>query len=268
MTDAVTGGKLVGRTILLSSRLRKMETVLRQHGCTVMTWPELAIQRPQSFTGLDEAIENLFGYDWLIFVNADAARFFLERFIKQRDDLSDLDSLRVCAIDEVTAAALEQSHVHVDVIVTDITTPGIIETVANYVGGSSSLQRLNVLIPQASIGRDYLKPELEAADARADVVAAYQTVEINEVTRLSVLQSLLLTGSADAVVFANESDVSDFARIFDMNDLRRLLRNVAVFVADQQAAAKAMKMGIPAPLISEFLSREKLAEALMGRFSA
>jgi len=267
MTDLVTDGK-VGRTILLSSRLRKIETVLRQRGCNVMTWPEIAIQRPQSFTALDEAIENLFGYDWLIFVNAAAARFFLERFIKQRDDLSNLDSLRVCAIGEVTAVALEQSHVHVDVIVTDITTPRIIETVEKYVGGSSSLQRLNFLIPQASIGRDYLKPELEAADARADVVAAYQTVEINEVTRLSVLQSLLLTGSADAVVFANESDVSEFARIFDMNDLGRLLRNVTVFLADQKATAKAVQMGIPAQLISEFLSREKLAEALMERFSA
>jgi uroporphyrinogen-III synthase len=268
MTDIATGGKAIGRTILLSWRRTKMEAVLRQRGCNVMTWPELAIQRPQTFTALDEAIENLFGYDWLIFVNADAARLFLERFIKQRGDLSELDSLRVCAIGEVTVVALEQSHVHVDVIATDVSAASIIEKIQNYAGGSDSLQRLNFLIPQTSIGRDYLKPELEVADARADVVVAYQTVAVNEATRLSVLQSLLLTGSAEAVVFGNESDVSDFARLFDMNDLGRLLRNVTVFSADQQATMKAVRMGIPAPLICESSSQEKLVEAVMKRFSA
>ena len=268
MTVLATGGAAIGRTILLSSRLSKIEAVLRQRGCKVMTWPELAIQRPQTFTALDEAIENLFGYDWLIFVNADAARFFLERFIKQRDDLSELDSLRVCAIGEVAGVALEQSHVHVDVIATEVTATRIIEKIENYVGGSNALQRLNFLVPQASIGRDYLKPELEGADARADVVVAYQTVGVNDATRLSVLQSLLLTGSADAVAFANESDVSDFARLFDMNDLGRLLRNVTVFVADQRAVAKAVQMGIPASVISESSSPETMVEALLKRFSA
>jgi len=268
MTDIATGGEAAGRTILLSSRLRKLEAILRQRGCNVMTWPELAIQRPQTFTALDEAIENLFGYDWLIFVNADAARFFLERFIKQRDDLSELDSLRVCAIGEVAAVALEQSHVHVDVIATDVPAARVIEKIEKYVGGRESIQRLNFLIPQASIGRDYLKPELEAADARADVVVAYQTVAVNDATRLSVLQSLLLTGSAEAVAFADKNDVSDFARLFDMKDLGRLLRNVAVFSANQQAATKAVQMGIPAPLMCESSSQAKLVEALLKRFLA
>jgi uroporphyrinogen-III synthase len=44
-----------------------------------MTWPQLAIQAPPTYSGLDEAIENLFGYDWLLFINENAARFFLER---------------------------------------------------------------------------------------------------------------------------------------------------------------------------------------------
>src|SRR5262245_33381546 len=113
-TDIRDGGN--GRTILLGPRLNEIEAALREHGFDVMTWPALAIQPPQTFTALDEAIENLFGYDWLIFVNEDAVRFFLERFTGQGYDVSELDSLRVCAIGEPTAASLEQSQVHVDVI--------------------------------------------------------------------------------------------------------------------------------------------------------
>jgi uroporphyrinogen III methyltransferase/synthase len=266
MANTGTGGEGIGRTILITPRLQEIEAVLRGHGLDVMTCPPLAIQPPQSFAALDEAIENLFGYDWLIFINEDAARFFLGRFIRQGHDVSELDSLRMCAIGEGTAAALEQSQAHVDVIATHGTAAWVVEQIANYTGGRESLRRLNFLIPQASIARGYPKNELEAADARADVVIAYQTVGTNDATRLSVLQSLLLTGSVDAVAFADQHDVWDFARVFDANDLGRLLKNLTVFVADQHAAIMAAQLGVTS-LISESSSQKGMLEALIERFS-
>lgn len=267
MTDTATSGEAIGRTVLLSSRLYEIEPALRAHRFNVMTWPELAIQPPQSFAALDEAIDNLFGYDWLIFVNADAARFFLERFDMAGHDVSELDSLRVCAIGETTAASLGKAHVHVDVIATSVKASAVVQRLADYVGGRESLQRLNSLIPQASIGRDYLKPELEKTGARADVVIAYQTLAANDPTRLSVLQSLLLTGSADAVAFSDESDVSEFARLFDINDLGRLLRNIPAVLCSKQAATTAEHMGVAPSRISTSASQNEMIE-LLKRFSS
>jgi uroporphyrinogen III methyltransferase/synthase len=232
-----------------------------------MTWPELAIQPPQNFGALDEAIENLFGYDWLILVSEDAARFFLERLIKQGHEVSELDSLRVCAIGETTAASLEKAHVHVDVIATNVVASAVIEQIACYIGGREALRRLNCVIPQASIGRDYLGHELQEADARADVIIAYQTAAASDTTRLFALQTLLLTDSVDAVAFASESDLSDLARLFDTNDLGRLLRSVAVFLSDKQAAKLATQMGVVSAQISETSSRQAMVEALLKRFS-
>lgn len=266
MADTTVSGEGIGRTILITPRLHEIEAVLRGHGLDVMTCPHLAIQPPQSFAALDEAIENLFGYDWLIFINEDGARFFLERFIRQGHDISQIDSLRVCAIDEQTAVTLEQLQVHVDVIATHFTAASVVEQIANYTGGRESLRRLNFLIPQASIARGYPKNELEAADARADVVIAYQTVGTNDATRLSVLQSLLLTGSVDAVAFADQRDVWDFARVFDARDLGRLLKKLTVFAADHQAAITAAQLGVTS-LISKSSSQKGMLEALIERFS-
>ena len=260
-----TSGEAIGRTILLSSRLSDVEPELRARGLSVMTWPELAIRPPQSFAALDEAIENLFGYDWLILVNEDAAHFFLERFNKQEHDVSELDSLRVCGIGEATAALLEEAHVHVDVIATNVSASAVVEQIEAYVGGRESLRRLNCLIPQSSIGRDYLTHELQEADARADVIVAYQTVAANDATRLSALQSLLLTGSVDAVVFADESDLSNLARLFDTNDLGRLLRSVTVFLTDERAVMIAAQMGLASAVISKSSSREEMVDALLNR---
>ncbi len=268
MTNIAARGEAIGRTILLSSCLAEIEAVLRELGFNVMTRPEVAIQPPQSFAALDEAIENLFGYDWLIFVNADAARFFLERFDKEGHDVSELDSLRVCAIGEMTAASLEQAHVHVDVIATSVTASLVVQQIADYVGGRTFLRRLNFLIPQASIGREYLKPELEEAESRADLAVAYQTVTEQDATRLPVLQSLLLTGSVDAVAFANESDLSALARLFDTNDLGRLVGNIRIFLSDEQTARIATQMGVASSLISISSSRDEMVGALMKLFSA
>ena len=58
---------LSGRTILIApSALRALVVELDRYGARVINWPEIEIGDPESFTALDEAIENLFGYDWLI----------------------------------------------------------------------------------------------------------------------------------------------------------------------------------------------------------
>ena len=257
-------GEGIGRTILLSQSLSEVESILRERGLNVIVTPRLVIQPPQSLTTLDEAIENLFGYDWLICVNEDAGRFFLDRVTNKGHDLSELDSLHVCAVGEGTASVLEQSPVHVDVIATNAA-GSVIDQIANYVGGRESLQRLNFLIPQASIGRDYLIRDLQEADARADVVIAYQTVSAIDMTRLSVLQSLLLTGSVDAVALTNDKDVADFARLFDTHDLGRLLSGVTIFVPDQRGAMMAAQMGVSSSLISVSSSEDEMVDAIIKR---
>jgi uroporphyrinogen III methyltransferase / synthase len=267
MADSAHTSKRSRGTIVIGSRLHQIEQVLRDSGFTVTTRPELVVQAPPAFTTLDEAIENLFGYDWLIFVNEDAVRFFLERLATRAHDVSELDSLRVCAIGEATAAVLDQSQVHVDAITTRVTTASVIEQIADYAGGRESLQRVNILIPQASIGRDYLKPELEEAGARADVVVAYQTVAPNEATRLAAVHSLILTGSVDAVAFADENDIHEFARLFDTNDVGRLLRNVAVFLSNDRTGIVAAEMGVATALTSESSSQDDIVAALMSRFA-
>lgn len=266
MTDEAMSGDEVGRTILLSPHLSEIAPALQEHGFSVVTWPELALQPAQNSAALDEAIENLFGYDWLVFANEDAVRFFLQRFATQEHDVSELDSLRVCAIGEKTVARLEHSRVHVDVIAPGAAGSSIVEHLATYLGGPASLQRLNFLIPQASIGREYLKREFEQADARADVVITYQTVAAKDVTRLSVLQSLLITASIDAVAFGDESDVIDVGRLFHTSDLSRLLVEARVFLF-AQAARVAMQMGILASRISEVSSQDEMLAALIQRFS-
>jgi uroporphyrinogen III methyltransferase/synthase len=203
-----------------------------------MTCPKVEIVDPESFLALDEAIDNLFGYDWLVFANASAAEFFLRRLQKLGHEISELDALRVCALEDSTRQQLEESHVHVDLVPEPLATDGVTAALETYNGGSGSLRGLNFLLPRAASSRDHLRQALEAAGARVDVVAAYRTAgsHNSELIQLSVL---LEGGGIDCVVFTTPASVQGFAQLLDTNELARPLREVVVACSDQTTAQAA-----------------------------
>src|SRR5712691_6904651 len=147
---------LTGRTFLISPSVnRELTADLARHGARVLAWPQIEIVEPDSYSALDEAIHNLFGYDWVIFANVNAASSFLRRLQHLDHEISELDALRVCALNNATRQQLEESHVHVDLNPEGFATEGVLATLERFVGGRDSLRVLNFLIPRAAISRDY-----------------------------------------------------------------------------------------------------------------
>jgi uroporphyrinogen III methyltransferase/synthase len=238
----------------------KHRSHFEQSGAHLITWPELKIEAPADYSALDEAIENVYGYDWLIFIKSHSAAFFLDRF-QRGHEISELDSLRVCAPGESTVELLENSSVHVDVIPEQLKAEAVVAALANYAGGTSALGGLNFLLPQATIGRNYLKDDLVDAGARADVVAAYRTTA-NGDSSLTRLQTLILSGGVDCVMFESAADVNNLALLFDVNDLSRLLREVAVACLDDGACEAAVKLGVRDVIKAENASFQALMRAI------
>lgn len=235
---------LAGRTVLISPTVGgELTTELEHHGARTLTWPRLDVSRLENHSALDEAIENLFGYDWLIFRNSHAVDFFLRRFRELGRDISELDALRVCAINEATKASLEECQVHVDVIPDRASSAGALGVIERYVGGRDSLGGLNFLIPRAAIASDSLTRSLEEAGARVDEVTTYRTCAASN-PDLAHIKGLLTGGGIDCIAFAASSEVWDFAAVFDTNDLQRLLDGVVVACIDESTAKLAEQFGV------------------------
>ena len=252
---------LSGRTILIArSALRALVVELERYGARVINWPEIEIGDPESFTALDEAIENLFGYDWLIFRNVNAVDFFLRRFRTLGRDISELDALRVCAIGEATEARLEESQVHVDVIPDRISSAAVLSAIESYTGGRDSLGGLNFLIPRAAITSDSLTLSLEEAGARVDGVTTYRTCSADN-PDLAQIKGLLTGGGVDCIAFSAPSDVHDFAAVFDSNDLHRLFDGVAVSCMDESTAKTTEQFGVHVDIQPTNATAAALAQA-------
>jgi uroporphyrinogen-III synthase len=212
----------------------------------VLTWPVLDVDEPEDPQALDEAIENLFGYDWLIFQNVNAAKFFLRRFRTRGHEISELDSVRVCAVGEQTVHRLEESQVHIDVIPDRPSTRAIVDAIETYIGGRETFRGLNFLVPGAGVSRGYLQKALEDAGGRVDLVATYRSSSTKDLARIG---ALLAGGGIDCIAFTNASELRELAGVFDTNDLDLLLAGVAVFCIDEITTQATTNFGLTANVI-------------------
>ena len=215
---------------------------LQANGARLITWPELSEGPPETFGPVDEAIENLFGYDWMILKNARAAESFLKRVRDLNQDILALDELRVCVIGEPTAEALREYQVHVDLPVERFAVDGVFAAMSSYLGGSNFVSGLNVLVPCANITRETFVDQLEAHGARVDAVDAYLTTD--DPRRIAQLKGLLVGGGIDCVLFTHASAIEGLADIFDTENLAGLFAGVPVACLDPQTTGAAIQFGL------------------------
>src|SRR6185295_7834061 len=151
-------------------------TEAQKYGAEVNVFSYLVITQPENYERLDQAIHPFYGHDWLIFTSTNAIEFFLRRMAHRSVKVAELDELKVCAIGQASADKLREAHVHVDVVPAHAKAEGVFAALTEFTGGAEQLHGLNILLPRAAVGRDYLPKALVDAGARVDVVTAYRTV--------------------------------------------------------------------------------------------
>jgi uroporphyrinogen III methyltransferase/synthase len=260
---------LRGRTIVITRALAQsaeFAAALERNGARVVACPTIEIVEPESFAPLDEAIEHLYGYDWLVFTSTNGVDFFMRRLEAQGHDAGVLDEIQVCAIGSATADRLRDARVHVDVVPGEFKAEGVFDALANYLGGRERFDGLNFLIPRAAVARDYLPRALEEAGARADTVAAYRTVPPKTTDRARV-EALLVGGAVDCITFTSSSTVTNFAQLFDTRDLGELLKDVRVACIGDITARTAADYNLSTDIQPAEFTTPALARAIADHFS-
>ena len=259
---------LAGRTVVVtraSLQAGAFIAALESYGASVISCPTIEIAEPENYERLDEAIDHLYGYDWLIFTSANGVAYFLRRLQTRGIGVEELDELKVCAIGEATADKLRDAHVHVDLIPSQAKAEGVFAALSEFAGGTEQIHGLNIMIPRAAAGRDYLPKSLEEAGARVDVVTAYRTVLPENLDRGRL--SAMLTGSADCIAFMSSSSVKNLALLFDTHDLGEKLRGLTIACIGDVTAATAADHGLRVDIQPEETTAAALASAIAEYYS-
>jgi uroporphyrinogen III methyltransferase/synthase len=267
LTDRDNHQPLRGRTVIITrarAQAADFASALEEYGARVIPCPTIEIVEPESFAPLDEAIDHLYGYDWVIFTSVNGVDYFLRR-LRQSSTPADLDALRVCAIGDATAEALRAGNIHVDIVPQQFNAEGVFAAIESFVGERATLKGLSFLIPRAAVARSYLPDALEAAGARADVVTAYRTVQ-PENSDLGRINALLSGGGIDCIAFTSSSTVANFARLFDTSDLSQLMQGVAVACIGDITSRTAAEFGLKTEITPTEYTVPALARAIAAYF--
>jgi uroporphyrinogen III methyltransferase/synthase len=257
---------LEGRTVIVTraaSQAVDLTTILESYGAKVIVCPTIEIREPDNYDRLDEALDHLYGYDWLIFTSTNGVEFFLKRLIDRGHQISDLDDIKVCAIGQRTADKLHDVHVHVDLVPSQSTAEGVFTALSEFV---DHLPGLNILLPRAATGREVLPEALQKAGARVDVVTTYQTVLPDNIDRGKL--AAMLAGSGDCIAFTSPSTIKNLAKLFDTHDLGKTLPGMVVACIGSVTSEAAAEYGLRVDIQPQQTTTAALAQAIADYYLA
>jgi uroporphyrinogen III methyltransferase/synthase len=139
-------------------------------GAEVIFLPTIEIHAAANPQPMNDAIERLDSYDWLIFTSANGVRYFIDALDQSKRDLRALKA-RICAIGPATKAAVEALHLKVDLLPKEYVAESLVEAFA-----AEDLRGAKILLPRAAVARDLVPRELTNRGAVVYVVEAYRTV--------------------------------------------------------------------------------------------
>jgi len=258
---------LTGKTVVITrarSQADEFVAELGRYGADVIICPTIEIKEMENYERLDEAIGHLYGYDWLIFTSVNGVDHFFKRLEQQGQDTHELDELKVCAIGDATAERLRGFQVHVDLVPSTFKAEGVYAALAVFVGGAENLGELNILIPRASVARDFLPKALEQAGARVDVVPAYITSLPDGLDKGHV--AAMLSGGADCIAFTSSSTVRNLATLFDTHDLSEPLAKIVVACIGDVTTNTAKEYELSVQIQPEEFTIPSLARAIAEYF--
>lgn len=255
---------LSGRTVFLAgsrTQLKDYVTELEKTGARVLICPDVETTDPESHHHLDEALEHLYGYDWLLFTTEAGVAHFLGRLQGKGLETSALDDLKVCAIGEAAQRRLRDTHVHVDIAPLTPDTTAVFSELERFVGGLGELRGLNFLSPRSTTTGDSLSRALRDAGARVDTVPAYRvrSTAAGDLGRTAAM----LSGAADCLVLLNPAAVSNLAVLFDARDLGEPLGEIFTLAATDLAAKAANERGLQTDCVAVNSGAAALAQSVV-----
>ncbi len=253
-----------GKRILITRSREQSVGMARQiseKGGEPVLFPTITIQPPADTTRLDEAIEKIAEYDWVIFTSVNGVERFFQRFLHVRCDVREMAGPRIAAIGPVTAAAVQGRGIKVQLLAKEFTAEGLLAGLPE-----ERTRGKRFLIPRAEKARDVLPEGIAAMGGLVDVVPVYRTC-VSEVSDVEKVRDMLQKKRIHAVTFTSSSTVRHFVEILGRDSVHALTDG-AVLASIGPITSRTMKEEqLPVHVEASKYTIAGLVNALAGHFS-
>lgn len=233
---------LFGQTFLIT-RTRQQASQLRwrleQLGGQVIEAPTIEIHDPEDWQPIIDAVTDIAEFDWLVLTSVNGAIGLQAIMESLGMDGRDLASVKVAAIGEATADALEDLlGIRADLIPDEAVAESLVEAMRSV----AELSQCRILMLRADIARKALPEDL--AEAGADV------------TDLPIYRTVPVEGLPDDVVEALRAGEVDWLTFTSSSTVRHL---IALLGAEHRRLIDGLKVASIGPITSQAVRETGLA---------
>jgi len=249
---------LAGKRILITraqGQTKEFSSLLKSYGAISIPFPTIEIAPPEDWRQVDEAIEKLDAYDWVIFTSVNGVRSFIQRLKDKGRGVDALVGKKICAIGPRTQGELEGMGLTVSFIPQEYRAEGVIEGLK-----ARGIKGQKILLPRARGARKVLPEALREAGAVVDEVEVYQAVKPAQ--GKNSLEAILKKG-IDVVAFTSSSTVRNF---MDLLSDKSVMNGVKVAVIGPITAETARNYGLEPHIKPREYTIPALVEAIVEYF--
>ncbi len=174
-------------------------------GAQVNEFPVIKFVPPTDTAVIDDAINSIDSFDWIIFTSANGVDFLVRRLADTGRDIRALGRAKLGAIGPKTAEALTDLKLKVDYVPTSYIAEAVVDQFPEDLSGK------RVLIPRAQEAREELPSGLRARGAEVVVAPVYQTV--TDTDSADPLRRFVESGEFDVITFTSASTVHGFLEL-------------------------------------------------------
>ncbi|MEO5358523.1 MAG: uroporphyrinogen-III C-methyltransferase [Nitrospirae bacterium YQR-1] len=212
---------LFGERILITRPYGKDYEPLESLGAEIFEFPTIKIVPPESYSGLDAAIENLESYDWLIFTSVNGFDYFIKRLLEKKRDVRDLKGIKICAIGIKTKEAVQKYGIKVDEVPDEFNAEGLVKLFES----KDEIKGRRFLLPKAEKAREVFPERIRELGGYIDAPVTYKAV--NQIPHIKRLERCLKERKITTATFTS---AATFTNLMDSigHSLIELLSDVTI----------------------------------------
>ena len=232
---------LTGKTVVLTrsqDQQAEARALFENQGARVLDLPALVIGPPDEWAPLDDALQDIENFHWIIFSSSNGVMAVEHRLQLIGTSLAVLPkSLKVAAVGRKTAHLLESLDVIPDFVPPKFSADSLIKYFPVPALG------LRILIPRVQTGgRNLLFQELSSAGASVIEVPAYESQCPKEIPRDTLTE--LTTAKIDAILFTSAKTAAHTAHLIEEalgSDWKKILLGVKIISIGPQTSISCRK---------------------------
>lgn len=253
---------LFGRRIIVTrTREQASELVagLEEAGASCFECSTINIEPVDDYRILDEALERIDEYHWILFTSINAVHHFFKRLYAKGMDARDLKGPDIATVGKSTADLLLEYGINADLIPPVFTGEGLAQSLLDL-----GVEGRNILLPRAQTGREILPETLRGAGAQVTVAPIYRNVPPQG--RKDELRAELERGKVDLVTFTSSSTVKNFLAMVaaeNQQELERLLSGVKIAAIGPITAKTVTDAGLKVDIQPEIYTIPEMIRAII-----